>query len=287
MLAALWMAGAIASFSLMAVAGREVSFDHDTFEILFYRSLVSFSIVLVVAGSTGALRQVNSRQFGLHFVRNLCHFTGQNLWFYALALIPLAQVMALEFTSPIWVALLAPLVLGERLTPVNAIAAVVGFAGVLMVVRPEAGNISPPMMAAAASAICFAASALFTRKLSRTATITCIMFWLALMQAVMGFLGAAADGDIALPAARSVPWLVLIGATGLSAHFCLSTALSLAPAAIVMPMDFLRLPVLAIVGAVFYAEPIDATMILGAAVIFLANWLNIRDSMRSAKHRSI
>lgn len=278
LLTALWMAAAITSFSMMAVAGRAVSFEHDTFEILFYRSLVSLAVVLVVGSLTGAIRQVSTRNLGLHLLRNTCHFVGQNLWFYALALIPLAQVIALEFTSPIWVALLAPLVLGERLTWMRGLAAIVGFAGVLVVVRPEIGGISPPMIAAAASAIGFAGSALFTRRLTRTTTITCIMFWLTLMQAIMGFACAGIDGDITLPAASSVPWLVAIGVTGLTAHFCLSTALSLAPAAIVMPMDFLRLPVLALIGMLFYAEPLDLAVVLGACLIFAANWLNLRPS---------
>ncbi|SDI49937.1 DMT family transporter [Aliiruegeria lutimaris] len=274
--AGLWMAGAISSFSLMAVAGRAVSFEHDTFEILFYRSIVSFLIVVIVGTATGAIRQVNTRNMRLHLVRNVFHFTGQNLWFFALALIPMAQVIALEFTSPIWVALLAPLVLGETFTKRGAFAAIVGFVGVLVVVRPQIGGLSPAMIAAAASAIGFAGSALFTRKLTRTATITCIMFWLTVMQAVMGFLCAGIDGQIALPSAQAVPWLALIGLTGLSAHFCLSTALSLAPASIVMPMDFLRLPVLALIGLLFYNESVDALVILGAGIIFCANWLNLR-----------
>ncbi|SFB84744.1 EamA domain-containing membrane protein RarD [Tropicimonas isoalkanivorans] len=241
-----------------------------------YRSVVSFAIVLIVGGATGALRQISTRNMRWHVARNVAHFAGQNLWFYALALIPLAQVMALEFTSPIWVALLAPLILGERLTRVRAIAAVIGFSGVIMVVRPDLGNLSPPMLAAAGAAIGFAGSALFTRKLTRTETITCIMFWLTLMQAVFGLVCSGIDGQIALPSARSVPWLALIGAAGLGAHFCLSSALALAPAAVVMPMDFLRLPVMAVIGTLFYGEPMDAMMVLGAAVIFGANWLNIR-----------
>ncbi|SNS41774.1 DMT family transporter [Tropicimonas sediminicola] len=274
--AALWMCGAIASFSLMAVAGRAVSLEHDTFEILLYRSIVSFGIVLVVGGAAGALGQVTTRNMKWHLARNLSHFTAQNLWFYALAILPLAQVIAVEFTSPIWVALLAPLVLGERLTAVRALAALIGFVGVLMVVRPQVGGISPAMVAVAISAVGFAGSALFTRRLTRTETITCIMFWLTLMQAVMGLICAGIDGDITLPSARAMPWLALIGVTGLAAHFCLSSALAIAPAAMVMPMDFMRLPVMALIGLLVYSEPVDAMVVLGALVIFGANWLNLR-----------
>lgn len=274
------MAGAIASFSLMAVAGREVAPTHDTFEILLYRSIVSFLIVMAVSGATGTIRQINARNLGLHLLRNGSHFIGQNLWFFALVLIPLAQVIALEFTAPIWVALLAPLVLGERLTWRSGLAALVGFAGVLVVVRPGLGTLSPAMLAALGAAVCFAFSALFTRKLTRTTSITCIMFWLTVMQGGLGLLCAAADGQMALPSAPAVPWLLLIGLTGLSGHFCLSKALSLAPATIVMPMDFVRLPVMALAGLLLYREPIDLFVILGSALIFSANWLNLEAGRR-------
>ena len=105
--AAIWMIGAICSFSAMAVAGREVSFALDTFEIMLFRSIMGVAIVISAALIFGTLRQINRQQFGLHFARNLAHFIGQNLWFYAVTVIPLAQVFALEFTSPIWVILLA------------------------------------------------------------------------------------------------------------------------------------------------------------------------------------
>jgi len=104
--AGLWMLGAVGSFSLMAVAGRAVSFELDTFEIMLYRSLTGIVIVLSIAGSLGTLGQVTRRHLGLHLVRNAAHFTGQNLWFFAVATIPFAQVFALEFTTPIWAILL-------------------------------------------------------------------------------------------------------------------------------------------------------------------------------------
>ena len=114
--AALWMLGAIASFSAMAVAGRAVSHALDTFEIMTYRSLVGIVVLWVILTLTGQWRQVTRRSLGTHVVRNAAHFTGQNLWFYAVTAIPLAQVFALEFTSPIWVVLLSPLILLTKIT---------------------------------------------------------------------------------------------------------------------------------------------------------------------------
>ena len=273
--AALWMIGAIGSFSAMAVAGRAVSLDLDTFEIMLYRSLTGIVIVLAVGGMAGTLGQISRRTPGLQLVRNIAHFTGQNLWFYAIAVAPLAQVFALEFTAPIWVILLSPLLLGERLRRVSVIAALIGFIGILIVARPDPGNIGPGIIPAALAAIGFALSAIFTRRLTRTETITCILFWLTVLQAVFGLVCAGYDGDIALPSVTTAPWLVLIGVAGLLAHFCLTTALSLAPATIVIPIDFARLPVIAVVGALVYGEALDPFVFLGATVIFAGNWINL------------
>ncbi|WP_412554985.1 DMT family transporter [Shimia sp. MIT1388] len=278
--AAFWMSGAILSFTSMAIAGRAVSFELDTFEIMMYRSFVGVVLVVVVAGLAGTLNQVTRRNMGLHFIRNLSHFAGQNLWFYALTVIPLAQVFALEFTSPIWAILLSPLILGEKLRPIGLLAALIGFFGILIVARPNPQTLDVGQIAAACAAIGFALSALFTRKLTRTESITCILFYLTVMQAAFGVVFAGFDGDIALPSANSLPWIVLIACAGLVAHYCLTTALRLAPASVVMPIDFIRLPLIAVVGMTLYAEQIDVWVLVGAAVIFAGNYLNILSQLR-------
>ncbi len=280
LLAGFWMVGTVLSFTSMAVAGRELSAGLDTFEIMLYRSLVGVGIVLAVGAAAGTLSQVSVLRFRLHVIRNVTHFTAQNLWFYAIATIPLAQVVALEFTSPLWVVLLAPLVLGERLTPVRALAALLGFVGILIVARPGVTPLEAGQVTAAGAALGFALTALATRALTRTESITCIMFWLTLMQAVLGLAAAGVDGDIALPGPGALPFVALVGVAGLSAHFCLTNALRLAPAGVVMPMDFARLPVIAFVGMALYAEPLEWAVLVGALVIFAANWINIRAQTR-------
>ncbi|WP_422049647.1 DMT family transporter [Shimia sp.] len=279
--AAIWMSGAILSFTSMAIAGRAVSLELDTFEIMMYRSF--FGIVLVVGAATmaGTLREVTSRNLGLHLIRNISHFAGQNLWFFAITAIPLAQVFALEFTSPIWAILLSPLLLGERLRPIGLLAALIGFIGILIVARPTPQSVDIGQIAAATAAIGFALSAIFTRKLTRTETITCILFYLTVMQAGLGLLFAGFDGDIALPSWESLPWIILISCAGLVAHFCLTTALSLAPAAAVMPIDFIRLPLIAVVGMSLYGEPLDLWVLVGATIIFAGNYLNILTQIRT------
>lgn len=273
---ALWMSGAIVSFTSMAIAGRIVRVELDTFEVMLYRSLVGILIVLAVSSLAGTLGQVTRRKLGLHAIRNISHFAGQNLWFYAITAIPLAQVFALEFTAPLWVTLLAPVILAERLTPVRAFSAALGFVGILIVARPDPTDLDPGMITAALAAIGFAGSALFTKRLTRTETTTCILFWLTVMQAIFGLICAGIDGDIALPSPENWPGLAIIGIAGLVAHFCLTTALTLAPASVVMPIDFLRLPVIAIIGMLLYGEPLELAVLLGGLVIFAANAINLR-----------
>ena len=278
--AAVWMLGAIASFSTMAVAGREVSFALDTFEIMLFRSAVGVIIVAFAAIAFGTWRQINREQFSLHFFRNIMHFIGQNLWFYAVTVIPLAQVFALEFTSPIWVILLSPLILGERITLVRAVAALMGFLGVLVVTRPDMAGVNAGVTMAASSAIFFAFTIIFTKRLTRTQSITCILFYLTVLQLGFGLVTAGYDGDIALPNTETLPWLVLIGVAGLLAHFCITNALAIAPATVVVPIDFVRLPVIAIIGMLVYGEALDLWVLLGAGIIFAGNYLNIWSETR-------
>ena len=269
------MIGAISSFTAMAIAGRTVSVELDTFEIMFYRSLTGILIVVIIARLSGTLGQIRTQKPGLHLLRNICHFAGQNLWFYAIPLIPLAQLFALEFTTPIWVILLSPLLLRERITSIGVLSAALGFMGILIVTRPDPASISPGLVAAATCAVFFALTAIFTRKLTHTESITTIMFYLTVMQATFGLVCAGIDGDIHLPSAHMTPCVISIGFAGLLAHFCLTKALSIAPASIVMPIDFVRLPAIAVVGMVLYNEPLDYLVFVGAGLIFAANYINI------------
>lgn len=280
LVAAAWMMGAVASFTSMAVAGRAVSLELDTFEIMGWRSIFGVAIMVLVISMRGLWGVINLHRPELHLARNICHFTAQNLWFYAIFSIPLAQVFALEFTAPLWALILSRLFLGEKLTKPRAVAAILGFVGILLVTRPGSAPITPGLISAAACAVGFALTYVFTKKLTAIAHTACILFWMTLSQTVFGFLCAGIDGDIALPSVAALPWIAVIGAAGLAAHFCIASALRVAPATLVMPFDFLRLPVIAVVGLIFYGEPLGLLVIAGAALILCGNYLNIRSEAR-------
>ncbi len=284
--AAAWMMGAVVSFSLMAVAGREVSVSLDTIDLMLFRSLVGIIIVLIFGAMAGTLWQIRFRNVKLHVLRNVFHFAGQYLWFYAVALIPFAQLFALEFSFPIWVALAAPLLLGERLTKIRMTTAVVGFVGILVVARPGLVEINSGVMAAALCAIGFAGSVIYTKVLTRTESITCILFWLSVIQAVLGCIAVAVGGEMTFPSMAAMKWIVMISFAGLCAHYCVTRALELAPAIIVAPLDFIRLPLIACVGMMFYSESLDVFVVAGAIMIVGANYANLHWENRQRQSRN-
>ncbi|TPE53734.1 DMT family transporter [Amaricoccus solimangrovi] len=278
--AALWMGAAVLSFSAMAVAGRELLVDMNTFELMLYRSGVGFVCVCaIIALRPAGFSLVRTRNLRLHLLRNAIHYTGQNLWFYAISLIALSQVVAIEFTNPIWVALLAPFLLGERLTRARLIAALLGFIGVLIVAQPGRAPIGPGQVAVAVAALCYALNTIYTKQIMRHDHVLTVIFYMTLTQGA-GSLVLSLPGGIPLPSAGDLFYILVVGVTGVSAHFALTSALGWAPATIVAPMDFARLPLIAFVGALLYGETLSPMVAVGAAIIVCANVVNLRDGAR-------
>lgn len=281
--AAAWMMGAVVSFVAMAVAGRALLTDMNTFELMLYRSLVGFAIVCAaIARSSQGFSQVRTAHLGLHLKRNIFHYTGQNLWFFAVAAIPLSQLVALEFTNPIWVALLAPFLLGEALTRTRLVAAILGFAGVVIVAQPGRSPLEPGHFAALAAAVCFALNTIFTRQIMHFDRVLCVLFWMTLLQGSASLL-LSLPGGIPAPTGGNIGWIVVVGITGLSAHYSLTSALVHAPASIVAPMEFIRLPLIAIVGALLYDEPLRTSVFVGAALIVTGNLVNLHAETSRAR----
>jgi len=276
MKATVWMIGAMFSFSLMAVSGRELATNLNTFEIMLFRSIIGFLIVLAIGYFAKTLAEIKRDRLGLHLFRNLAHFSGQNLWFLAVASIPFSQLFALEFSTPVWVALLAPLFLGEVLTKQRVLAVILGFAGVLIVARPDINQFDFAIVAAVACAICFAGSMMATKSLTSDQSITCILFWLTLMQLAMGLVATVFTGTITFPEGINIFWIVIVGIGGLTAHFCITNALALAPAIVVIPLDFMRLPLISVIGFLAYGETFELPILVGAGVIFIAILLNLK-----------
>jgi drug/metabolite transporter (DMT)-like permease len=275
---ALWMLGAIVAFMMLTLSGRELSHHLNTFQIMLYRSALSLLMVtaLIARGGRGesGFGQLRTAIPLWHLGRNTIHYAGQYSWFYGLAVLPIIQVTAIEFTSPIWTVLLASLVLGERLTVRRAVAVGLGFCGILVILRPGVIAIDPAAVVVLGAALCYATVFVLTKRMTATEKPLAILFYMFVVQTVLGF--APALPGFVVPPPVSWPWVVAVAASGLAAHYCLARAFMAAEASVVIPVDFLRLPLIGAVGWLLYGERPDAWLVGGAALILFGIWLNTR-----------
>jgi drug/metabolite transporter (DMT)-like permease len=281
--AALWMSGALVSFMAMAIAGRQLSAELTTFQILFFRSFVGLVVVLALLQRSGWAR-IKTRVFGTHLLRNIAHFGGQYGWFYGIASIPLTEVFAIEFTVPIWTAIMATVFLGERMNRLRILAVALGFVGILVILRPGMAVVSVPALAVLGGALCYAISHVFTKRLSGTERPLTILFYMTVIQLPLGLVPALPHW--VWPSTALWPGVGIVGVTALSAHYCLTRAFQLADATVVIPMDFLRLPLIAVVGFLFYGETVKIWVFVGALIVFAATWLNLKSASISSRGRS-
>ncbi len=276
------MSGTLASFMAMAIGGRQLSGSLTTFQILFFRSIVGLLIIGMLLWWSG-WRQIFSKQIKIHVLRNIAHFGGQYGWFYGIAAIPLAEVFALEFTVPVWTAILATVLLGERITHARITAIFLGMLGVVLILRPGLAVVNPASLAVLGGAFGYALSHTLTRKLALVDTPLTILFFMTLIQLPLGFVTSLFDWNT--PSASMVPWIIVVGVAALSGHYCMARALALADAIVVVPLDFLRLPLIAGVGALVYSEPIDWLVMAGGSIMFAGNLINIwAEKERNNRH---
>jgi drug/metabolite transporter (DMT)-like permease len=271
-LAGLWMMGALVFLCGMAISGRELSAELTAFQTSFTRSVTCLAVLIPILAVIG-FRKVRTAKLKLHVTRNVIHFTAQTSWLYGVAVLPLAEVFAIEFTAPIWTAILAMLLLKERLTGNRLMAILLGFAGILVILRPGAAVMNPASFVVLFSALGFASTYVFTRHMTATESPLTVVFYMNLVQLPMGL--AASIPGWTIPSSEMWPWIAMIGISGLGSHFCFAHAFSHADATVVSPLDFIRLPFIAIIGYAFYQEPWDLMILIGGAVIFSGNLINL------------
>src|SRR5438045_2236626 len=176
-LAALWMAGWLALMLIVVVAGREGMREMNVFQLMEMRTIIGFFLLYPMIRANGGFAVVKTARIHTHISRNLIHYGAQLGWFFALTLIPIGQVVAIEFTMPIWTAILAAMFLAERITVWKVGAIALGLIGVLLIVRPAAGEINPGQLIALAAAIGFGISITMVKSLTRTEQTLAIIFW--------------------------------------------------------------------------------------------------------------
>jgi drug/metabolite transporter (DMT)-like permease len=273
-LAALWMTGWLAAMVLLAVAARKAGNVLHVFEIMEIRSLIGLVMFVPMIAANGGLPAMRTQRLGAHVARNTVHYASQFLWFVAITMIPIAEVVAIEFTGPVWVALLAVAFLGEKMTPVRVAAVALGIVGVVIIVRPGLDHVDMGQVIALVAAVGFAGSIILIKSLTRTESVVSIIFWMLVIQSVIGAVPAAMVWQT--PPAEVWPWLVVIAFCGTYSHFCMTHALRHADATTVVPIDFLRVPLTAIAAWLAFGERFDVFAVIGAAVILGGNLLNLK-----------
>ena len=268
------MGGWLSMMLIVAVAGREATREVNVFQLMELRSLLGFVLLYPLVRANGGFAAMKTRRPLQHVGRNLVHYGAQLGWFYALTLIPLGQVVSIEFTMPIWTAILAATFLGERMTVWKITAIVLGVVGVVVIVRPATGEINPGQLIALAAAVGFGVSVAMIKSLTRTEQTVAIIFWMIVIQGAAGFFPSLYVWQ--WPSAYAWGWIVVIAFCGTFSHYCMARAMLHADATVVLPMDFLRVPLTAIAGWLIYSERLDLLTLLGALLILTGNLLNLR-----------
>jgi drug/metabolite transporter (DMT)-like permease len=276
----LWMTGVLLSFTAMALSIRALGKTLGVFEILSIRNATGLVVLSALALARPQLRlQLTTRQIWLQATRNLLSFFGQFAWALGITLLPFATVFALEFTTPAWVALFAVLILGERMTASRIGVVVLGLAGILLIARPGLEGFQPAALWVLAAAVAFGGSAITTKKLTASQTTFAILFWMNAMQLPMNLLGSDPLFIRKLDSGQLLP-LLGMAVSGLTAHLCLTNAFRHGDATVVYPLDFFRLPLIALIGWSFYGEPLDPMVFAGAALIISGVLWNLHDAAR-------
>ena len=267
------MAGWLTLMVVIAVAGREAARELSVFQVMLLRSTLGMAMLWPLVRAAGGLVGVRTGQLPRHVLRNAVHYAAQYGWFVALTLIPLAQVVAIEFTMPIWSAVLAVAFLGERMNGRKWFAVLLGLVGVAMIVQPRAGQLDAGQLIALASALGFAVSIVLVKSLTRTDAAVTISFWMLVVQSAIGLVPALVVWQ--WPSATAWAWVVVVAFCGTYSHYCFARAMQHADATVVVPMDFLRVPLTALVGWLAYSEGLDVFMALGVGLILAGNVLNL------------
>jgi len=217
------MAGWLTLMLVIAVAGREATRELAVFQVMELRSVIGLFLLWPLVHMSGGWAALRSQRLREHGVRNVVHYAAQYAWFAALTMIPLAQVVAIEFTMPIWIILLAAAFLGERITPWKVLAVALGLLGVGLIVRPSSAGLSPGQLVALAAAVGFAVSVTMVKSLTRTDSALAIIFWMLVVQSLLGLLPALWVWR--WPSATGWGWVIVVAFCGTFSHYCMARAM--------------------------------------------------------------
>lgn len=269
------------AFSIMHALVRFVSEVLPPFQIAFFRNIFGllFLLPLLMRSRFAVLR---TQRIGLHALRGVINIGAMLMFFTALSISPLAKVTALSFTAPIFMAVLAVLVLGERFRLYRWMAILLGFIGMLIILRPGLVAIDTGALLVTGAAALWAVAMILIKIMSRTESSLTIVAYMGIFLGVFSILPALWVWEPF--GLQTLGWLALVGLFGTLAQMSLSQSLKETDPTALMPFDFLKLIWTATIGAWFFAEIPDVYTLVGAAVIF-SSGLFIALRERQTKHQ--
>lgn len=274
------MLASAALITTMVVGIRHLAQGLHPFEVAFFRNLFGLATLVPLILRHG-WRPLQTTKIGLLTLRGVLNGISLLLFFLAVTLVPVARIAAFSFTTPLFVTVLAVLLLGERLGSVRLAGLLIGFAGALVILQPGVEAINIGAIYALASAAVWAAALIVTKILSRTEQSVTITFYGVLTLIPMTLIPALFVWEG--PSAVELVWLAGLGAIWISGQLCMTQALKLADASLVMPFDFSKLIWGSIAGFIFFAEVPSVWTWIGASLVLGAtSYVALRDRQPSA-----
>jgi len=270
------MAVAACCFTAMGVAARELHLSgFSTPNIMVWRSSIGLVLATVIILCFARVSDFGTKQKKGHLIRNCVHFVGQYAWFYALGLLPLVLVTSLNATVPLWGAILAIVYLKEKVTVQRLVVIALAFAGVLIILRPGGVEFHHATIVSLIGAMGYAGSMILAKQLTIKDSPMTVVFWMMLIQLPMSLLFTAIVGEWVWPAWSDALSIIVVGGTGVLAHFSMATGMSKADATIAMPVTYIQFPLVAAIGYFLYTEIPSIYTGIGTVLIVAANWYNI------------
>lgn len=277
---ALWMVLSCACFASTLTIVKYASAGVHPFEIAFFRNGFSLLLMLPWFLRVG-LAPLRTRRFGMHLLRTISTLSVMLCGFTAVSLMPVADMMALTFTAPLFATLGAALFLGEKVGGRRWTAVVVGFAGAMIILRPGIQALTLPVLLALATAVLIACSLLLIKSLARTEPVAAIVFYVSLLLTALSLPPALTVWTT--PSPEELWWLAAIGLVGTVDQIAITRSFAATDASAVLPFDFARLIFAAILGYLVFAERPDLWTWVGAAIILGATFDSGRREARHAR----
>ncbi|MGB0630590.1 MAG: DMT family transporter [Alphaproteobacteria bacterium] len=273
-----YMLVAVAVWSAMMVLVRALSAEYTSFQILFVRTVVALLLLAPLLRKSG-LRVLKTRRFPMHITRAVFAYFGMLGLFIGIGEIPLADVVSLSFTQPIFIVVLAALLLGEKFGGMRLAATLGGFAGVLILLRPGFNEIGFGAAVVLGGAVSYACSNMCIKKLTTSESVGATTLWVNILMCPLAGIPAAVYW--VPPTFMDILLLIGVGITGTAGIWFITRAYGAADMSAVVPFDFLRLPIVGAAGWLLFNETTDIWTVAGAVVIFTSTYLLARSEAKS------